>query len=204
MIYLFDALPYLAVFFIAFLTLVLFNIRIKPAAAISVIFSLALNLTLTFLLELSAIRYAYLALTYACKSLPYVLLIGLITFLPNAKKLLSSDDGHSSLRPQRIVLSAMLTTLILFSLVTFYNKHPLVLVSSEYDGSYTEYIDRDELVSALTSHELGSMTLYIRVINASEEGYSAEATYFPFGDKLGLRRYRLTDGTLIGEYYDPD
>ena len=55
-------LPYLAVFFIVFLSLSVFGMRIRPAVTASVLFSLALNLTLTFCLKLSARDYARAAL----------------------------------------------------------------------------------------------------------------------------------------------
>lgn len=199
MMYIFGTVPYIAVFFIAFLMLVLFGMRARPAAAVSVIFSFALNLTLTFTLDLTAIRYAYLFLVLVCKVLPYAALIGIIAFIPNAKKILGSVSEEESINPRRFVASVMLTTMLVTMGLIIYNQNPIIIANKEQE----RYIDRAELRELLTSHDFGSITLYIKVVSASEEGYAAEAVYFPFGGELGVSRTRLPDGRQLGEYYEP-
>lgn len=189
-------LPYLAVFFIVFLSLSVFGMRIRPAVTASVLFSLALNLTLTFCLKLSADDYALAALGFALRILPFVIIVGMFTFILNAKAIFSDID---QMHPRRVVMTAMISAALVASVLTIYNRYPHMIIPE----SAEVYVDRDKLRTQLCSKTFGSITLYIEVLNADSSGYTAEAVYFPFGGSLGVQEYQYSDGSVDGCYYDP-
>ena len=190
-------LPYLAVFFISLIALTLFGMRTRPALAASALFSLALNLSLTFASGLNSADYSMAALGFAFRLLPYIIAAGAIAIIFNMKAIFTDID---SLKPRRIVLSVMLSAAVVGSGVLFYSYHPRVIVSE----SDEQYIDRDTLRKQLRPHDPGLITLYIEVKGADSDGYTAEAVYFPWGGSLGVSEHKSADGRVAGEYYDPE
>lgn len=195
-LYILMPIPYLAVFFIVFLALSVFGMRTRPAVTASLLFSLALNLTLTFCLKLNAVDYALAALGFMFRILPFVIIVGVLTFILNAKAIFSDID---QMRPRRVVMTAMISTALIASVLTIYNRHPHMIIPE----SAEVYVDRDKLRTQLCSKTFGSITLYIEVLNADSSGYTAEAVYFPFGGSLGVQEHQYSDGSVDGCYYDP-
>ena len=196
-LYILIPLPYLTVFFISLIALMLFGMKTRPAFAASALFSLALNLSLMFVSGLNSADYSMAALGFALRLLPYIIAAGVIAMLFNLKAIFTDIDSP---KPRRVVFSVMLAAAVVGSGVLFYSYHPRVIVSE----SDEKYIDRDTLRKQLRPHDPGLITLYIEVKGADSDGYTAEAVYFPWGGSLGVSEYKSADGRVAGEYYDPE
>lgn len=196
----FAALPYLILFALGAALLCVFGVRLRTALIVSGAVSLALNLGLCLALGLNAVDYSAAALGKGLTMLPYLLAVGLLTLIPNAKILLEAVEDGRTVRARRMVISAMLATALVLSGAMWYNRHPILIIPEECAA----YVDRDILRGSLCSRRFGQMTLYIRVVGATETSLCAEAVYFPFFDSLGCaREYDADTGRWAGEYYEP-
>ena len=196
----FAALPYLILFVLGAAVLCVFGVKLRTALVASGAVSLALNLGLCLSLGLNAVDYSAAALGKGLTILPYLLAVGLLTLIPNAKILLEAVEDGRTVRARTMVISAMLATALVASGAMWYNRHPVFIIPEECAA----YVDRDILRDSLCSRRFGKMTLYIRVVGATGTSLCAEAVYFPFFDSLGCaREYNADTGRWIGEYYEP-